>query len=58
MQSLNKRGHFVVGVIAGAIVALILNFFCTHHTVVDKETCEWSIDASAIMCDYHYERNK
>lgn len=58
MQSLNKRGHFVVGLIAGAIVALILNFFCTHHTVVEKDNCTWSIDASGYLCDFHYERNK
>lgn len=57
-MKLNKRGHFVVGAIVGAIISLTLNFFMTHHVVVDKDTCRWSIEANGYMCDYHYEGNK
>ena len=57
-MKLNKRGHFVVGAIVGAVVALTLNFFTTHHVVVDKDKCKWSIEANGYMCDFHYERNK
>jgi hypothetical protein len=58
MQQLNKRGHFVIGFIVGALFATTTIFFSTHHTVVDKETCRWSADANAEICDFHYERNK
>ena len=57
-MKLNKRGHFVAGVVVGATVALTANFFMTHHTVVDKDSCEWSAEANAMMCDFYYERNK
>jgi len=58
MKQLNKRGYFVVGFITGAFIALVINFFCNYHSVVDTDTCKYSIDASAIACDFHYERNK
>ena len=55
-MKLTKRGHFVVGLIIGAFVALFLNFFCTHHVVIDTNTCK-TVDIG-IACDYHYEVNK
>ena len=58
MKHLTKRGHLVVGFIAGVIVALVCTFFMTHHVVVDKDTCRWSDEANGMMCDYHYEGNK
>jgi hypothetical protein len=58
MKQLNKRGHLVIGFIAGVVIALLLNFFSTHHVVVDKDKCRWSADANAMMCDFHYEGNK
>ena len=58
MKQLNKLGHLVVGVIAGVVIALLLNFFSTHHVVVEKDNCRWSDEASAMMCDFHYEGNK
>jgi hypothetical protein len=58
MQQLNKRGHFVIGFIVGALFATTAIFFSTHHTVVDKKSCHYSIDADAIICDFHYEGNK
>lgn len=58
MTQLNKRGNFVIGLLLGALVALALNFFGTHHVVVDKDKCRWSADANAMMCDFHYEGNK
>lgn len=57
-MKLNKRGHFVAGLLVGAVVALTANFFMTHHTVVDKNSCTWSDEANALMCDWHYEANK
>jgi hypothetical protein len=56
-MKLNKRGHLVVGFIAGAITSLALTFFMTHHVVVDNDKCRWSDEANAIMCDFHYEGN-
>jgi len=58
MKQLNKRGYFVVGFIVGALLATTTIFFSTHHKVVDEDTCRYSIDASALICDFHYERNK
>lgn len=58
MNTLNKRGHFVVGFLIGAVIALTINFFCTHHTVVDKDKCHWSYEANGLLCDFHYEVNK
>ena len=55
-MKLNKRGNLVVGFITGALVALALNFFGTHHTVIDTNTCK-QVDVG-IACDFHYERNK
>jgi hypothetical protein len=58
MKQLNKRGHLVVGFIAGVFITLVINFFCNYHSVVDTDTCRWSDWAGAVMCDFHYERNK
>jgi hypothetical protein len=58
LMKLNKRGNFVAGVAVGAVVALTANFFMTHHVVVDKDKCKWSIEANGYMCKFHYERNK
>ena len=55
-MKLTKRGNFVVGLIAGALLALALNFFGTHHTVINTDTCK-QVDVG-IACDFHYERNK
>jgi len=58
MKQLNKRGHLVVGFILGSFITLVITFFCNYHTVVDEDTCRYSIDANGIICDYHYERNE
>lgn len=58
MKQLNKRGHLVVGFIAGVFITLVINFFCNYHTVVDTDKCHWSDEANAMMCDFHYERNE
>jgi hypothetical protein len=55
-MQLTKRGQFVIGALTGALIAIALNFFLTHHTVVDKDTCK-QVDVG-IACDFHYERNK
>lgn len=57
-MKLNKRGHFVFGFIAGAIISLTCNFFMTHHAVVDKTSCKWSDEANGLMCDFIYVENK
>jgi hypothetical protein len=58
LKHLNKRGHLVVGFIFGVFITVVINFFYNYHAVVDTDSCEWSIDASALMCDFYYERNK
>jgi len=58
MNQLNKRGHLVIGFIAGVFITLVINFFYNYHAVVDEDTCKYSIDASAFICDFHYERNE
>jgi hypothetical protein len=58
MNQLNKRGHLVVGFIVGVVFATTTIFFSTHHKVVDKKSCHYSIDADGIICDFYYERNK
>jgi hypothetical protein len=58
MKHFNKRGHFVIGFIAGVFITLVINFFCNYHSVVDEDTCRYSIDVSGLICDFHYERNQ
>ena len=53
---LTKRGNFVVGFLIGATLSLTLNFFMTHHVVIDTNTCKQT--DVGVACDYHYERNK
>ena len=55
-MKLTKRGNLVVGVTTGAVVALTLQFFFTHHTVIDTKTCK-KVDVGT-ACHFHYERNK
>jgi hypothetical protein len=33
-------------------------FLATHHSVTNKDSCYWSADADAEMCDFTWERNK
>lgn len=40
------------GALAGAL------FLTTHHTETIKESCKYSIDADAQMCDFRWVANK
>lgn len=55
-MKLSKRGNLVVGFIIGAITALCIQFFSTHHIVIDTNTCK-QVDVG-IACNYHYALNK
>ena len=45
-------------ILAGVALATLAGgayFMGTHHRVVDKDSCTYSIDADAQICDFQYE---